>query len=158
MYSDRICRSRAAGLCVLLAGALCGCGGTDSELPRAAVRGTVQLDGAPLDEGVVRFVPDQGTRGPKTSVPVADGRFEVPDEFGPIVGTHRVEIESTDDGGYARDDEQAIARLMTQGRRRVHVVTVPLIYNTRSRLTAEVAAEGPNEFDFTLSRNMRRAR
>jgi hypothetical protein len=136
---------------------MCGCGGKEGELSRAAVRGTVQLNGVPLDEGVVRFVPAQGTRGPKTSVPVADGQFEVPDEFGPIVGTHRVEIESTD-GGYPRDDEHAIARLKAQGRGRIHVVSIPPIYNSHSRLTAEIEAEGPNEFDFTLSTNLRRAR
>jgi hypothetical protein len=69
-----------------------------------------------------------------------------------------VEIESTDDGGYPRDDEQAFKRLRAQDRRRIHVVTVPPIYNSHSRLIAEVAAEGPNEFDFTLSSKRRRAR
>lgn len=160
MSSKRSLIRTFTALSVVAVAGLSGCGAEESEIPRAAVRGTVQLDGVPLEEGVVRFVPDpqQGTHGPKTTVPVKEGQFEVPDEFGPVVGTHRVEIESRDDGGYALDDEHAFERLRAEGRRRIDVVRIPQVYNTRSQLTARVDPEGPNEFDFTLTTSARRGR
>ncbi|REJ72344.1 MAG: hypothetical protein DWQ34_04520 [Planctomycetota bacterium] len=127
-----------------------GCAGPQTEaLPRAGVRGTVTLDGAPLEEGIIRFVPIEETRGPKTSVPIAEGRFEVDEEFGPLVGSHRVEIESTDDGGYAADDEQALQRLL-ENPQSIEVVTIPSEYNRRSKLRADVTDEGPNEMTYQL--------
>lgn len=129
---------------------LAGCGGAETELPRAAVSGQVSLGGKPLEEGVVRFIPKDGTPGPKTSVSIAGGEFRADEEAGPVVGTHRVEIDSTDDGGYAMDDETAIKRLKESGVRRIEVVRVPAIYNSRSTLTATISADAPNELTFEL--------
>jgi hypothetical protein len=137
---------------MLLTILLAGCGGGDVVvLSRAAVEGTVSLDDQPLQEGVVRFVPTNGTPGPKTSVIVSAGRFSIDAEHGPVVGTHRIEIESTDDGGYAPDDEEALARLHASGSLVIDVITVPDVYNRRSRLTETVTADGPNQFQFALS-------
>ncbi len=138
---------------------ICGCsGGNDDSLPRAGVRGSVVVDGRPLEAGVVRFVPIRETKGPKTTVPVKAGLFEISAHLGPIVGSHQVEIVSTDDGGYLQDDEGALDRLRVSGTRRIDVVRVPAAYNTHSQLTAEVVEAGPNEFDFTLFSNTRRSR
>lgn len=135
----------------LLAVLLAGCGVSDDDAPiRAAVEGTVTLDNQPLQEGIIRFVPTSGTTGPKTSVVVTDGRFSVDAENGPIVGIHRIEIESTDDGGFALDNEQALDQLHASGMRRIEVVQIPTQYNRNSTLTENVTAEGPNQFQFTL--------
>lgn len=152
-------RTRLLGASFAVVALICGCGGGDeTELPRAAVSGTVTLDGQPLKEGVVRFVPIEGTSGPKTSAVVSNGRFQSDEWTGPVVGRHRIEIESTDDGGYAMDDEQAIQKLKQSGIRRIAVVRVPAIYNTHSRLTETVTADGPNEFQFELKTPPRRRR
>jgi hypothetical protein len=141
---------------VLLAlAAVCGCGGGEAPLPRAAVSGTVTLDGQPLQEGVVRFVPIDNTAGPKTSVIVSQGKFSADAEQGPIVGKHRIEIESTDDGGYAMDDEQAIQKLRESGVTRIDVVRVPPNYNSHSTLTETVSADQPNVFQFNLISSQR---
>jgi hypothetical protein len=141
---------------VLLAlAAVCGCGGGEEPLPRAAVSGTVTLDGQPLQEGVVRFVPIDNTAGPKTSVIVSQGKFSADAEQGPIVGKHRIEIESTDDGGYAMDDEQAIQKLRESGVTRIDVVRVPPNYNSHSTLTETVSADQPNVFQFNLISSQR---
>lgn len=149
-----LCRN--AGVWVLLI--LCGCGGsTEKEFSRAAVTGEVTLDGQPLVEGIIRFVPIDGTPGPKTSVPIADGKFNADEEFGPVVGTHRIEIESTDDGGYAMDDEQALEELQkSKSRPQIHVVIVPAVYNTRSTLKETVRAESTNSYTFSLKTSKRR--
>ncbi len=46
------------------------------------VRGTVTLDGKPLAAGIVRFVPIDG-KGAASSVPVAEGAFQLDVETGP---------------------------------------------------------------------------
>lgn len=132
---------------LLLAG--CG-GGTDSSPPRAAVSGTVTLDSQPLKKGVVNFIPTGDTEGPMTTAPIEEGNYSLSEEFGPLVGTHRLEIESRDSGGVAMDDEKAIQRLKEQGVKRLEVVKVPAAYNKRSQLTASVEADTENQFDFQL--------
>ena len=150
---------RMAGIVIglLFAMTTCGCGnGSETEQPRAAVRGTVTLDGKPLPEGVIRFIPIEGTPGPKTSALVFQGQFSLEKEQGPLAGKHRIAIESTDNGGYAPDDEQALWKLKAAGIRRIDAVRIPAIYNTQSTLTEAVSAEGPNEFAFDLKSQNRR--
>lgn len=131
---------------------LAGCGGNEGDSPpRAAVKGNVTLDGQPLKKGVVNFVPQGDTEGPMTTAPVEEGNYYLPEESGPIVGTHRVEIESRDLGGMALDDEQAIQRLKQQGVKRLEVVKIPIAYNKRSQLTATIEADTENKYDFQLS-------
>lgn len=134
----------------LFALAILGCGGNERERPRAAVRGTVTLDDKPLSQGVIRFIPAEGTQGPKTSAVIFEGKFSLEVDDGPVVGTHRIEIESTDDGGYAPDDEEAFQKLKASGVKRIDVVRIPAMYNTKSTLKETVSAEGPNEFTFNL--------
>ncbi|WP_339910114.1 hypothetical protein [Symmachiella dynata] len=144
---------------MLTCGLIVGCGSGAAEgPPRADVRGVVTLDGQPLPKGVILFVPLEGTPGPKTSIAIADGKFSTDDSTGPVVGKHRIEIKSTDDGGYARDDETAIDRLQESRTRRIDVVRVPAAFNANSRLTETVSEEGANEFEFPLTTSKRRRR
>ena len=100
---------RQVAAAVLLTVGVAGCAGTGDAPPRAPVMGLVTLDGELLNTGVIRFVPADGTTGPQTTAVIDRGLFTLPAEQGPIVGTHRVEIVSTDTGGLAMDDEQALA-------------------------------------------------
>jgi hypothetical protein len=147
-------RSQSLGLFIawLLVISLPGCGGGDEDAPqRAAVEGSVSFDNQPLRQGVIRFVPTNGTEGPKTSVLITQGKFSAEAENGPIVGTHRIEIESTDTAGLAIDDEDALARLQSGPPQPFEVVEVPASYNRQSTLTKTVTAEGPNSYEFSLS-------
>ena len=151
MSSNPLLPPRRLAFGVVAAVAVFGCGGRgEEELPRAAAAGIVTLDGKPLQDGVIRFVPIDGTPGPKTSAIISDGRFSADAAHGPVAGKHRIEIESTDNGGYAIDDESAIQKLRESGVRHIEVVRVPPIYNARSTLTKTVSADGPNEFTFEL--------
>ncbi|WP_231740728.1 hypothetical protein [Thalassoglobus neptunius] len=151
--NSRSCYLQSFVCCGLLATLMfsSGCTSRREGPSRVAVEGTVTLDNVPLKQGVVRFIATGETEGPKTSVPVNDGQFKINSESGPVVGEHRIEIVSTDDGGYAMDDEQAIKQLREQGIRKIEVVRVPLKYNKRSQLVEHVAAEGPNTYSFELS-------
>lgn len=126
--------------------------------PRAAVKGTVLLDDAPLPAGIIRFVPKDETPGPKLSAPITGGEFTLPAELGPWVGTHRVEIESTDLGGLAPDDETAVARLQAQGIKRIERIEIPPSYNRLSTLEATIVADQENELEFKLSSTPNRRR
>lgn len=135
--------------CLVLS-ALTGCGSAD-EYPRAAVRGIVTLDGDPLSQGVIRFIPDGENEGPQASASIREGIFNVPVDFGPVVGTNRIEIISTDDGGFPEDDEEAFKRLKAEGIKRIEVVKVPPQYNKQSKLTKSISAEQDNDFTFALT-------
>lgn len=128
-----------------------GCGASNQEFSRAAVRGIVKLDGDPLPEGVIRFIPTDDNKGPQASVTIHHGIFSIGEDFGPVVGTNRIEIISTDDGGFAPDDEQAIEKMKAAGIKRIKVVKVPPQYNRRSTLTKSITAEGKNDLVFELT-------
>jgi hypothetical protein len=139
----------AAGMALAIAALGCG-GGTPDDRPRVTVKGTVTLDGQPLDNAVILFVPFPEVNGPTASVGVAAGKFELSVEAGPVPGKHRVVIESTDHGGIAPDDETALAEMAAGKRKPPKPVKIPAIYNTRSTLERTVQADSPNEFEFTL--------
>ncbi|MFI4852412.1 MAG: hypothetical protein ACIAZJ_25160 [Gimesia chilikensis] len=135
---------------LLVLSALTGCGSSD-EYPRAAVRGIVTLDGDPLSKGVIRFIPDGENKGPQASASIREGIFNVPVDFGPVIGTNRIEIISTDDGGFPEDDEEAFERMQAAGIKKIEKITVPPQYNKKSKLTKSISAEQDNDFTFALT-------
>lgn len=87
MQSLKFCATVLLGLSAL---AFCGC---DSRPKRAVISGQVLVDGEPLTQGVVQFVPD-GTR-PSTGKINEDGSFTMTcygEGDGAILGTHKVAI------------------------------------------------------------------
>ncbi|MBI1248337.1 hypothetical protein GC197_10930 [bacterium] len=141
---------------ILLLFVCCGCSQSGDGIPRAAVEGHVTWQGVPLKQGVIRFVPLAGGQGGKTSISIVDGTFKVDAPHGPAVGRHRIEIESTDDGGFAMDDETALTRLKESRIRKIDVVVIPPIYNTQSQLTETISVDSPNHFEFDLTKTNRR--
>ena len=137
-------------LALVLVPVLAGCGGSDGP-ERVPVSGEVTLDGRPLASGVIRFIPSGDNEGPAAMGIVNNGAYELPKSEGPVPGPQRVEIEATDYLGFAIDDEAAYAANVEQRGGRVPKNPVPEAYNRQSTLTAEIAPDGPVEFNFTLS-------
>ncbi len=82
----RRCLLLRAGLFTLLCvGA--GCGGTGAS---SAVSGRVVLEGAPLEDGSILFVPVDGTPGGAAGGPITAGAYQVP--RGLVPGVYRVEV------------------------------------------------------------------
>jgi hypothetical protein len=106
------------------------------------VRGDVTLDGKPLDEGVVRFVPLDG-KTPTASALITNGKFSerVP------VANHRVEISSPKLPKGIRSSGQMKRGTVDEGSALEELI--PERYNTRSELKAEVH-RGTNEVRFDL--------
>lgn len=128
--------------------ALAGCGKT-SRLVRAPVSGSVAVDGRPLDAGVVRFVPLLPTRGPATVATVKAGRFELSPAEGPVVGTHRIEIEAINYQDFTVDDEQAFAERVQQ-KKKLPANPIPAKYNRDSAETLELSPEGNSQLEFKI--------
>jgi hypothetical protein len=118
-----------------------GCGPSD---PREAVSGTVTLDGKPLDQGTIEFVPT--AQGVLSGGVISGGKFDVPADRGLPPGTYTVRIYSADppSGATASPDPGGGGYPMAKDR-------IPPKYNSESNVTAEVTAGGENHFTFEVT-------
>ncbi len=132
---------------VLSISAIAGCGHKETGLERASVSGVVNLNGTPLPDGTIRFVPVDSNSGPRISVSVVNGSFAATAENGPVVGSNRIEIESLD--GPAFDDEQAFAELQANPHR-LHAIRIPPAYNTCSQLKTDIKSGESNVLHYDL--------
>lgn len=123
--------SLAALTCLLL---FCGC--SDDAEKTYPVTGTVTLDGQPLPEGNIQFVPLDGKHGAEPGV-IKDGKFEL----SAIQGQKRVEISAA----------KIIpgSSLRGAGGEPVPEEYLPQRYNASSELTADVKPQ-ENVIDFPL--------
>jgi hypothetical protein len=117
----------------MVASLFVGCGGGDGA---ADVAGEVTLDGKPIEEGVIHFMPVDG-KSRTASTFIRGGHFQarVP------LGKHRVEISSVQ-ARPLRPGQDADSATGAE--------VVPARYNTKSELRAEVVP-GRNEPRFELS-------
>lgn len=106
-----------------------GCGRGADENRRYPVQVTVTLDGKPMAEGQVDFVPLDG-RVPSSGA-IQDGQAL----FGSVAGKCRVEILAFRKFGNMREAENYL----------------PKRYSERSQLSAEVSAGGENTFTFQVT-------
>lgn len=67
-----------------------GCMNGDG-LNRASVRGTVTLDGKPLESGFVAWFP-LNNEGPSVATAIRNGNYTLASKRGPVVGEYRIEI------------------------------------------------------------------
>ncbi len=120
---------------------LIGCGGESGPV-RYHVTGTVTLDGEPLGQGTIFFVP-QGDGMAGGSTEISNGAYEFRDDKGIAEGAYRVEILSKKKTG------QKIDGPGPDGKVDEFVSIIPEKYNTASELTATIKA-GDNQLDFDL--------
>jgi hypothetical protein len=124
----------------LLATAI-GCG-QSSDLDKVVVRGTVTLDGQPIPNGELRFIPTNGTKGPISGGPIKDGAYVAQGRGGVPVGEHRVEIKAyrpAAKAGQPTDPEGGPAEQYLDKR-----------YNEQSTLTAKIDSSTETQ-DFQLT-------
>lgn len=118
-----------------------GCG-TENELGRLRVSGSVTLNSQPLDQGQIEFTPSQST-GVSGGTMIADGKYEISEQKGLPPGTYTVRIYST--------DEKATKVEGPPGESEVSAIErIPANYNVNSEITVEVTTDGENKFDFTI--------
>lgn len=125
---------------------LCAAGcGTSSGPIRGAVSGEVTLDGAPIDDGVITFIPTGATQGAPAGTSIAAGRYSLDAGQGPTVGTHRVEIVANRKTG-----KKLPAIAPATGEVEEVEQYLPARYNTQSELKAEIKV-GTNTAPFPLT-------
>lgn len=127
---------------IMLAGALVSLAGCNDH-GRLAIEGTVSLNGQPLEDGNIRFAPQDGTEGPSAGASIQEGRFRIKGQGGTFAGTFRVEIRASRKTGRQMTD--VTGRKVDQLEQ-----YIPVRYNRQSELTATVTTEGPNRFEFVL--------
>jgi hypothetical protein len=118
---------------------LFGCGGPNN---RAAISGTVRLNGQPLANGSISFVPAEGNVGPSSGGIITDGKYAVSQARGVAVGKNRVGIRSMVKTG----------RKINIGRGSLEdewQQVVPAKYNEQSELVHDVPP-GSMRLDFDL--------
>jgi hypothetical protein len=132
------------GVVSALAIALAGCGG-DNPLNRQAVRGSVTLDGAPLDHGTIEFAPQQ-PGGVGSGAVIEGGTYSIAVANGLPAGKYVVRIYSAEAAPNAVDPKAPPGPgNVTPGKERI-----PPRYNTKSDQVVEVTAGRPNAFDFKI--------
>jgi hypothetical protein len=120
--------SIAAG-CILLAGC------QNAGLQTYPVAGTVMLDGQPLKEADILFLPLDPALGPDAGQ-VRDGRFA----FRAKAGRKRVEIRTS----------RPVRINTAMGETTIWKNSLPPRYNSQTSLQAEVTPQGVNEFTYDL--------
>jgi hypothetical protein len=134
---------RPGWLIVLACCSVSGCGGGTTGPERASVSGRITVDGRPLVNGSLRFVPVQGTSGPVAGAVVQNGSYSTSRTDGPVVGTNRVEIEGVCPTG--KKVRTVMGELIDE-----YAQVVPEQYNTKSTLVRTVSPR-KNVFDFLLT-------
>jgi hypothetical protein len=132
-----------------------GCGGGDDSPPRAAVSGNVTLGGQPLRSGIIRFIPIEGTKGPAVLTQITNGYYVTSRIDGPVLGTHRVEIDADFDEDPAEDaDDPEEARTeYIQRNGPIPTMQIPEIYNRKSTLRAEIEDDDTCDFELVVQAN-----
>lgn len=114
-----------------------GCGGG---LPLAPVEGIVLLDGQPLPNATVRFIPQSKEGSSSIAETDADGKFQLTytrDKSGAWIGKHKVRVNTS----------KVISE--TSGLETHIVEKVPDRYNQKTTLEYEVKS-GRNTFELSL--------
>jgi len=110
-----------------------------------AVEGNVTIDGVPLPEGKISFVPLPGTSSPTAGATIKDGAFKVLQAKGLRPGSFRVEVRAIRAAGKTVHDDLSggVVEQMEQ--------YIPKRYNESSELVADIKAGERNRLEFALS-------
>ncbi len=128
-------------LCGVFLFSMPGCG----HKGRVAVEGTVTLEGQPLHQAQIEFIPKPGTAAPTVGGDIVNGKFAIPPDKGPLVGKYRVKIIKS--GSTGRKVRDIRSNTMIDE----YAQILPARYNEQTELEAEVTSSGPNIFEFTLT-------
>lgn len=128
---------------------LTGCGSKNPS-GRVAISGKVTLDGAPLEQGSIKFEPmgaPAATGAVNSGAPIENGEYELPEENGLLPGKYRVSISSPEQTGSGTTDPM---QAMNEASQKPVGDRVPAKYNVKSELSVDFANGGPTEFNFDL--------
>ena len=117
---------------------------------RMEVTGAVKLQGQPLKDGLIRFVPLDG-QDTSSGGSIVNGEYKIPRANGLKPGKYLVQLTSGD--GKTPNDEEAGGPGGSTNI--VSVDQIPDEWNARSKQQVEVKSSGANRFDFDVPLNPR---
>src|SRR5262249_17109066 len=134
-----------AGALVVAAG---GCGSSN----RGAGRGGGGVNGAPLKEGQISFVPLDVKQGPTAGAGIVDGEYQIDASQGPVAGEYKVELVAFRKTGKKTWDGMGDEKAPANQKNYVEEVVpfIPTRYNAVSELRATIKAGEVNLYDFDL--------
>jgi hypothetical protein len=126
--------------CCFVAGLLllCGCAGSEP-----SISGNVNLDGKPVAEGDIRFIPMEGTKGPDAGAVIQEGKYKVVLK-GVAGGKYRVSIRGYKQSG--RSEPDPLGGPPVKG----IVQIVPKEYHGEDSKLVQEITSGANRLDFDL--------
>jgi hypothetical protein len=130
---------------VLSAICLCaalGCSGDN----RSEVSGTVKVNGRPIAEGAITFIPVEGNKGAGAGATITDGKYHIPRSAGVSPGKNRVELRAFKNTGRKVQDPTGKPGTLADER----VLLFPPEYNERSTLVRDVKS-GSDTIDFDIT-------
>jgi hypothetical protein len=132
----------ACFLGALTAFLLIGCSSSN----RAVVKGSVTLDGEPVDGGMILFFPaNEQYKADQGRAEIKNGSYEIAAGKGPPPGNYRVEITWQKKTG-----KQVVSKGDPPNMEDETIQVIPPQYNQKSQLTKEIKA-GDNKLDFPLT-------
>lgn len=135
--------AKVNGILLVIVGCLLILSGCSKSL-RQDITGNVTVDGQPLSEGYIKFIPQAGTSGPTAGARIQEGKFFIDREGGTFAGIFRVEITAVRPSNKKAFDHESGQMV------NVSEQYIPDKYNDSSELTAEVKASQTNQFEFVL--------
>ena len=106
------------------------------------------LDGLPLSNARIVFITDEGEGTVKSTGLIEDGTYAIDASKGPLASTARVEI-------YPELMELEAVEAARNGDRHKKVeikpVSIPVRYNIRTELTAQLSPDNENAFNYELT-------
>jgi len=132
--------SQKLSLYAVIVFSIAGCGSSGDTVVLYPVTGVVLLDGEPLPEGDIIFLPADG-KGRSEGGSIKEGHFELK----MIEGAKRVEVRASRDTGKLADSGIEPGKKVP-----IRKDYIPAKYNDKSELKAEVTAGGENMFSFEL--------
>jgi hypothetical protein len=146
-------RTRSLAATVLWVFILCiggGCGPAATK--RAAVKGRVMIDGAPLPNGLIEFIPVDKQKGQPGGSAIENGHYAISAENGLFAGDYQVRIRADRPTGKKVWDGMGDESWPASKKNFVNVMEsyIPPRYNDRSTLTATIEPGKVNEWNYNL--------
>jgi hypothetical protein len=140
----QVAKNISTWLWILGIAMLAGCGPRSDRLE---VTGNVKLDGVPLDQGSIRFTSTGSEKLIASGATISNGEFYLPQEKGLPPGAYLVDISSPDTSAPLAVQKSAPGEptLPPTARERI-----PAEYNSESKHTIDVTADGDNHFAFDI--------
>ncbi|HWL10521.1 MAG TPA: hypothetical protein VNQ76_19100 [Planctomicrobium sp.] len=125
------------------------------EVPGQSVTGTVLVEGEPLSLGLITFRPIDGTRGPKSTARIRNGKFEISAERGPWEGTHQIKISATPPDIAAMESGASHEEVVEKSREPHRLIAKEFDSESQLRFVVKTGEENRCEFQVKWARSKR---